>query len=120
MERKRHRPPPGGGFLLWASLALAGIAVAILGTFYGYLRAAVAVAMFAVIVFVGGRFVRQMVIAPPEPEITDVSDYGLKYVCDACGLELRVERASKEAPPRHCGETMTLVREGGGPPLRPL
>ena len=115
------RPDSGRGpLLLWGLVVAAAIAVAVLGSLYGYVRAVVAVAMFVAIVLVGGRFVRQMVIAPPEPEVTDVSDYGLKYVCEVCGLEVRVERASKEAPPRHCGESMKLVREGGGPPLRPL
>jgi hypothetical protein len=101
-------------------LLLAGAAVAILGYFYGYLRAVVGVAMFVGILLLGSRFVRQMVIAPPDPEPEDVSGYGLKYVCEVCGLELRVEKASKDPAPKHCGEPMHLVREGGKPPLRPV
>lgn len=96
------------------------VAVGVLGYLYGYIRAAVAVVMFLAIVVAGTRFVRQMVIAPPEPEVADVSAYGLKYVCDNCGLELKVEKAARDRPPSHCTEPMKLVREGGGPPLRPV
>jgi hypothetical protein len=103
-----------------ALLLLAAAAVGVLGFFYGYVRAIVGVAMFCTIALVGVRFVRQMVVAPPEPEPEDVSGYGLKYVCDVCGLELTVEKASKDPPPKHCGEPMRLVREGGKPPLRPV
>jgi hypothetical protein len=103
-----------------AFLLAAAVAVVILGELYGYLRAVFAVAMFTAITLVGGRFVRQIVVAPPEPEATDVSGYGLKYICEVCGLELRVERAAKESAPRHCTEPMTLVTEGGQPPLRPV
>ena len=104
-----------------AALLLATIgAFGVLGHLYGYLRASVGLAMFAGIVLIGTRFVRQMVIAPPEPEVTDVSAYGLKYVCENCGLELRVEKAAKDRPPSHCTEPMKLVQEEGKPPLRPL
>jgi hypothetical protein len=34
----------------------------------------------------------------------------LAYVCDMCGLELAVLKVAKERAPKHCGETMTLVR----------
>lgn len=95
-------------------------ALAVLVYLYGFLRAGIAAAMFLGIVLVGTRFVRQMVVAPPEPEVTDVSEYGLKYVCENCGLELRVEKAARDRPPSHCTEPMKLVREGGKPPLRPL
>jgi hypothetical protein len=103
-----------------ALLLLAAVATGILGYFYGYLRAAVGVAMFCAIALFGIRFVRQMVVVPPEPQPEDVSGYGLKYVCDVCGLELIVEKASKDPAPRHCGEAMHLVRDGGKPPLRPV
>ncbi|MDQ4144243.1 MAG: hypothetical protein M3198_10970 [Actinomycetota bacterium] len=96
------------------------VAVGILGYLYGYVRAGLAVGMFLGILLVGTRFVRQMVVAPPEPEIADVSSYGLKYVCENCGLELKVEKAAKDRPPSHCMEPMKLLREGGGPPLRPV
>ena len=104
-----------------AALAMgAVVAVGVLGYFYGYIRAGVAVGMFLAILLAGTRFVRQMVVAPPEPEIADVSEYGLKYVCENCGLELRVEKAAKDRAPTHCTEPMKLIREGGKPPLRPV
>ena len=103
-----------------ALLAGGAVAFAVLGYLYGYFRAAVGVGMGLFILIAGIRFVRQMVVAPPEPEITDVSDYGLKYVCENCGLELKVEKAAHDRPPRHCSEAMHLVSEGGKPPLRPV
>jgi hypothetical protein len=54
-----------------------------------------------------------MVSIPPEPELADVSDYGLRYVCTMCGLELKVEKAAHDKPPSHCMEPMTLVDRGG-------
>ena len=96
------------------------LAVLVLGHFYGYVRAGIGVLMFGAILVIGGRFVHQMVVSPPEPELEDVSDYGLRYICEVCGLELRVEKASRDRAPSHCGEPMKLVREGGKPPLRPL
>ena len=104
------------------ALLVAGalVAMGVLSYLYGFLRAGIAVAMFLGIVVAGTRFVRQMVVAPPEPEVADVSEYGLKYVCENCGLELRVEKAARDRPPSHCSEPMKLVREGGKPPLRPL
>ncbi|MCA1703877.1 MAG: hypothetical protein LC808_11675 [Actinobacteria bacterium] len=102
--------------LLTGGLVLFGV----LAYLYGFLRAGIASAMFLGIAMVGTRFVRQMVVAPPEPEVTDVSEYGLKYVCENCGLELRVEKAARDRPPTHCTEAMTLVREDGKPPLRPI
>lgn len=100
--------------------AAAVAAVGILGYLYGFVRATLAVLMFLAIVVIGTRFVRQMVVAPPEPEVADVSAYNLKYVCENCGLELKVEKAARDRPPSHCTEPMKLVREGGGPPLRPV
>ena len=102
--------------LLTGALVVFGV----LAYLYGFLRAGIASAMFLGIALAGTRFVRQMVVAPPEPEIADVSEYGLKYVCDNCGLELRVEKAARDRPPTHCTEPMTLLREDGKPPLRPI
>ncbi|HEX2050778.1 MAG TPA: hypothetical protein VHJ34_09130 [Actinomycetota bacterium] len=102
---------------------VAAVAVAlfvVLGTEYGYVRSAVAVAMGAAILVIGVRYTTSVVAVPPEPELEDVAEYGLKYVCRMCGLELKVEVAAHDRPPRHCGEAMELVRTGGRPPLRPL
>jgi hypothetical protein len=100
-------------------LAVVGVvAVVVLGQPFGYLRAVIGVAMFLGIAYFGIRYVIQLGHYPPEPEVADVSDYGLKYVCRNCGLELKVEKAAKDKAPTHCMEPMTLVREGGRPPLR--
>ena len=101
-------------------VALATVAIVVLGETFGYFRSVTGVAMFAGILTLGVRYVQTMGDFPPEPEITDVSEYGLKYVCGNCGLELKVEKAAKDKAPTHCMEPMTLVREGGKPPLRPV
>lgn len=93
------------------------MAVVGLGTMFGFVRAAIAVAMFAVLTTFGFRQARSMMQAPPEPELADVSDYGLRYVCSMCGLELKVEVAAKDRAPTHCMEPMVLVRSGGGPAI---
>ena len=104
-----------------AVLALvAGIALIVLGEAYGYLRSAVGIAVFLILLMFGFKYWRDVGLIPPEPERTDVSDQGLKYVCSMCGLELRVEKAARDKAPSHCMEPMVLVREGGRPPLRPV
>jgi hypothetical protein len=95
-------------------------AILLLGLRFGFLRAAVAVAMSVAIMYLGIRYMRSTVTLLPEPEVADVGEFGLKYVCTMCGLELKVERAARDRPPTHCGEPMVLVREGGRPPLRPV
>lgn len=105
----------------WLALAIAiGVAVVVLGESFGYFRAITGVAMFCGIAYFGFRYIGQLGRVPPEPEIADVSEYGLKYVCRNCGLELRVEKAARDKAPTHCTEPMELVREGGRPPLRPV
>ena len=108
-----------GARVIVLAVAVAAGLVA-LGVAYGFLRAAIAVVMFAVIAVVGVRFLYSILQAPPEPEISDVSDYGFKYVCQMCGLELRVEKAARDKPPTHCMEPMVLVNEEGKPPLHPV
>ena len=73
------------------TIALALVAMVVLGQFFGYFRSITGVLMFLGILIFGIRYVRTMGDIPPEPEVTDISDYGLKYVCGNCGLELRVE-----------------------------
>jgi hypothetical protein len=99
----------GGVALLLATIGI--------GEAFGYTRAIVAVVMFLVLFSFGLRQLRAIANAPPEPELADVSDYGLKYVCTMCGLELRVEVAARDRAPTHCMESMKLVRTGGKPPL---
>jgi hypothetical protein len=114
METDRKRMMRG----LMAGLGL--VAIVLLGIQYGYVRATIAVLIFFAIAVFGSRQVRSMVSIPPEPDVTDVSDYGLKYVCEMCGLELKIEVAAKDRAPSHCMEPMKLVRTGGKPPLRPV
>lgn len=101
-------------------LVLAIAAMVVLGEIFGYYRSVTGVLMFLGILIFGTRYVQTMGDIPPEPEITDVSEYGLKYVCGNCGLELKVEKAARDKAPTHCMEPMNLVREGGKPPLRPV
>jgi hypothetical protein len=100
---------------LVAGAALA--ALILFGTLYGYWRAAVGIVLFVAIVYWGLRASYSAVSYEPEPEATDVSEFGLKYVCNMCGLELKVEVAAQDKAPKHCGEPMQLVRSGGKPPL---
>lgn len=93
-------------------VALVGI-----GAAFGYVRAFIAIVMFVVLFSFGLRQLKAIANSPPEPELADVSDYGLKYVCSMCGLELRVEVAARDKAPTHCMESMKLVRAGGQPPL---
>ena len=75
------------------------------------MRFLIAFLMFAGIIVIGVAWLRSMVNAPPpDPEATDVLDRNLKYVCTYCGLELRVEKASQEKAPSHCGEKMILLQ----------
>jgi hypothetical protein len=99
-------------------LGAAAVAIVGLGTVFGFTRAAIAVLAFAAMATFGSRQVRSMMKAPPEPEVVDVSDYGLRYVCSMCGLELKVEVAAKDKAPSHCMEPMVLVQTGGEPPVR--
>jgi hypothetical protein len=101
-------------------LVVALIAVALLTPSYGLLRSAIGVALFAAVLIFGFKYWRDVGLIPPEPDPEDVSDYGLKYVCTVCGLELKVEKVAKDKPPTHCGEKMELVRTGGKPPLKPV
>jgi hypothetical protein len=90
--------------------------VVLLGEIFGYVRAIVGVVLFYLVFVVSVRYMDFLVSAPPDPEVADVSGYGLKYVCTMCGLELRVEVAAKDRPPTHCMEPMVLVRDQGRTP----
>jgi hypothetical protein len=111
---KQAEPPriPTGVLALAAVIAAVGLA-----QFFGYTRAIIAILMFVVLFSFGLRQLRAIANSPPDPELADVSDYGLKYVCTMCGLELRVEVAARDRAPTHCMEPMKLVRTGGKPPL---
>jgi hypothetical protein len=90
-----------------------------LGEAFGYLRAAIGLALLTGLLLFGFKYWRDVGLIPPEAELTDVSEFDLKYICRVCGLELRVEVAAKDKAPTHCGEPMELV-SGGAPPLRPI
>lgn len=120
-EAEAEQLSPGARRTALVSLSLLVIAVwAGLGVRFGFSRSAIAVLVFLGMVWFGSRQIRSMVSVPPEPELADVSDYGLKYVCTMCGLELKVEVAARDKPPTHCMEPMKLERTGGKPPLRPV
>jgi hypothetical protein len=110
------------GAPLKATLATAaGILLVVLGNSFGYVRAAIALAMAAAIIYLGFSYFSAAGQAPPEPESEDVADEGLMYVCRMCGLELRVETATSDRAPTHCREKMELVNvPTGSPPLRPV
>ena len=104
------------GWLLAAAVVLA---LAFVSPF-GVIRTVLALGMGLLILAFGVRYVQSIGSAPPEPELADVSEYELRYVCTMCGLELKVEVAAKDRAPSHCMEPMVLVRAGGKPPLRPV
>jgi hypothetical protein len=97
---------------------LAGIALVVLGQSFGYVRAGVAIVVFLAVFLFGFKYWRDVGMIPPEPERTDVSEQGLKYVCTMCGLELRIEVAARDRAPTHCAEPMQLIRDGDPAPLR--
>jgi len=75
-------------------------------------RVFVGAGLFLVVATLGIGYFRQ-VGHPPPPDPTPVAVHpGLRlaYVCDMCGLELAVLKVAKDRAPKHCGETMILVR----------
>jgi hypothetical protein len=102
-------------------LTAVGILLVLLGEFFGYGRAAIALGMAAGIIYLGFSYFSAAGQVPPDPEEEDVSEEGLMYVCRMCGLELRVETATSDRAPTHCREKMELVNVAtGAPPLRPV
>jgi hypothetical protein len=45
---------------------------------------------------------------PPEPDIEDVMEVDVPYVCTVCGMSLTITQAHEGniEPPRHCREPM--------------
>jgi hypothetical protein len=99
-----------------AAVAVLTLAILLAGT-SGFFRIVAAVLMAVIILATGLRRLRRYRTLLPEPEPADVSRYDLRYRCTVCGLELKVEVATTDKPPTHCGEPMELIREGGRPPL---
>jgi hypothetical protein len=77
-------------------------------------RVIVAIAIAAVIAFVGFRTLRAVGgaatprVEPEESE--DVADLAVFFVCRECGTEFQVTRLGEAQVPRHCGEKMDVVR----------
>jgi hypothetical protein len=97
---------------------LAAGGFAFLGVEFGFVRAAVAAAIFVIVLWLGLSYFRAAGEVPPDVEAEDVSSSGLRYVCSVCGLELKVEVATTDRAPTHCREPMVLV--GGADPPPPL
>lgn len=105
-----------------ATLATAtGILLVGLGYLYGYGRAAIALGIAGVILYLGFSYFRAAATVPPDVESEDVSEDNLMYVCRMCGLELKVETATTDRAPTHCREKMELVNvPSPETPLRPV
>lgn len=105
-----------------ATVATAGlILLAVLGYFYGFGRAALALLGAGVILYLGFSYFSAAVTVPPDVEEEDVRDQDLRYVCRMCGLELKVETATTDRAPTHCREKMELVNVAPDQtPLRPV
>lgn len=134
MARKQDPPdsqsedptPTGPGSLV---LRLAGgfagiVIVAVTGTFLvtalgdveGNWRVVVAVAMGLAIAWLGIGYFRYLT-NPPPPDLAPLRidpQLNLSYVCEMCGLELSVVVVAKERAPKHCGESMLLIRREEG------
>ena len=95
---------------------LIGLLYAILGVGFGFVRAAIALGMALVTLWLGISYFRAAGEAPPEPE-PNATVGDTKYVCKVCGLELRVEVATTDRPPTHCREPMVPITRSGLQPL---
>jgi hypothetical protein len=51
---------------------------------------------------------------PEKPEVEDVDELDVYFVCALCGTEFRVTRLGEAQVPRHCGEKMEVVRRPRG------
>lgn len=101
-------------------ILVVAVLIVLLGRPFGYLRAGVALLMAGAILYVGLSYFRSAGEVPPDPEVEDVSDGSLRYVCTMCGLELKVEVAASDRAPSHCREKMVLVQGNQRPPLKPV
>lgn len=82
------------------------------GRVSGIARGLVAVVMGVGIAVFGIGYFRFLTNPPPpdlEPMKVDPR-LRLAYVCEMCGLELAVVAVAKERAPKHCGESMILLR----------
>lgn len=102
-----------GGLLGVVVLAALGtLLLTVVGDVSGAWRIAVAVVMGVGIAWLGFGYVRHLTNPPPpDPEPLRVDpELHLSYLCEMCGMELAVVSVAKERAPKHCGESMQLIR----------
>ena len=87
------------------------------GYYFEYWRAAVALVMAYLVLWLGFSYFRAAGEVPAEADREDVTARDLRYVCTVCGLELKVEVATTDRAPTHCRESMKLVESNQ---LRPV
>ena len=79
------------------------------------MRLTAAIAFMVVFAAVGLGMLRSLWRTPrsvPLPEVVEQPpDVRVTYWCGTCGTELLLLRRGSEAPPRHCGESMTRREE---------
>jgi hypothetical protein len=101
------------GILLVVGVTVAGtLLLMAVGSVSGILRGVVAALMGLGIAAFGIGYFRFLTNPPPpDPEPVKVDPrLRLAYVCEMCGLELAVVAVAKERAPKHCGESMVLLR----------
>ena len=101
-------------FVVMIALTIVWFLSGVLGS--PILRVLVGAVLFVVVASLGIGYFRQVGNPPPpDPEPFAVHPgLRLAYLCDMCGLELAVLKVAKDRAPKHCGETMTLVRRPAG------
>ena len=72
----------------------------------------IAAAIFLAILFAGFSFLRGVASMTPKEKIEpeDVAELDVFFVCGECGTEYQVTRLGEIQVPRHCGESMKVVR----------
>jgi hypothetical protein len=101
-----------GILLVVASAVAVTLLLMAVGKVSGVVRGLVAVLMGVGIAVFGIGYFRFLTNPPPpdlEPLRVDPK-LNLAYVCEMCGLELAVVAVAKERAPKHCGESMILLR----------
>ncbi|HVE75167.1 MAG TPA: hypothetical protein VND22_00180 [Actinomycetota bacterium] len=102
----------GLALLIISSMAVGVLFFFLSGRVTGVARVLVAIAMSLFILWFGIGYFRHLANPPPpDPEPMDVHPgLRLAYLCEMCGLELAVVKVAKERAPKHCGESMQLIR----------
>ncbi|HEX2052144.1 MAG TPA: hypothetical protein VHJ78_00275 [Actinomycetota bacterium] len=124
-DAEQQAPAGPGRTVLRLVLAILGVVVVavggtqlvrVAGNVTGGWRIAVAALMGLFIARVGLGYFRYLTNPPPpEPSPVHVDPrLQLSYLCEMCGLELAVVTVARERAPKHCGESMVLVRREEG------